>query len=144
METEIIPIDELQANATISINSTCLGAAFFDLVFGRPVIIQNCGIVSFIAAWLERPVEISVWPLEATLPWSSVGDVVDQAGDVAASAHEYPDHHHPTYTWYAGDILGFLFALSLFSCLLAVIFAPTFEQTVLAPTPPKKEDADDP
>jgi hypothetical protein len=83
METAELPVDALALNATFGLNTTCIGDAIGDLLWGRTVTLEGCGVLSILAAWLARPVRLSVWPLEAELPWDNLGDVVtDVAEDV--------------------------------------------------------------
>lgn len=157
METAELPVDALALNATVGLNTTCLGDAIGDLLWGRTVDLDGCGVLSVVAAWLARPVTLSVWPLRAELPWDEIGDAVsDVVSDVASnlsvpsasvgapqghSVDDDDDDHHGHYALGAVDLIGGLFLFSVVFCWLgAVVAAAEREAAPVAPAAAKREE----
>lgn len=151
METAELPVDALALNATFGLNTTCIGDAIGDLLWGRTVTLEGCGVLSIIAAWLARPVTVSVWPLEAELPWDNLGDVVDdvtenvaipevaaanlsvasasvasasaRVGAPQAHSMDDDDDDHGHYVLGGLDLIGGLFLFSIIFCWLGAVVA---------------------
>ena len=61
-------LGERAPNVTVDVNATCLLRAALE---GEWEQTSGCFSLSVLWDWLARPVSLSLWPLELTLPWDS-------------------------------------------------------------------------